>query len=102
MPTQIWKSLTATILTEVHEERKCQIALQYDHKPALNDRDNSQNDWVAYICAYAGRGAQKVARNEREGCSFRENMVKVAALAVAAIESYDEGHCPDEIINGKD
>jgi len=29
----------------------------------------------------------------RENCDFRENMVKVAALAVAAIEAHDKGWC---------
>lgn len=57
------------------------------------DKTNSQNDWVAYIAAYSGRASQKVARNEREGQTFRENMVKVAALAQAAIEAYDAGYC---------
>lgn len=56
------------------------------------DTTNTQNDWVAYITAYAGRGADKVLRNAREGQEFRANMVKVAALAVAAIEAFDAGH----------
>lgn len=57
------------------------------------DKTNTQNDWVSYITAYAGRAAQKVRRNEVEGQSFRENMVKVAALAQAAIDAYDAGYC---------
>ncbi|MAT51427.1 MAG: hypothetical protein CMK32_09625 [Porticoccaceae bacterium] len=61
------------------------------------------NDWVAYITAYAGRAAEKVYRNQRESelngkdsCDkkrFRENMVKVAALALAAIEAHENGYC---------
>lgn len=57
------------------------------------DKTNNANDWVAYICAYAGRASGRVARNAREGCDFRENMVKVGALALAAIEAHDKGYC---------
>ncbi len=41
----------------------------------------------------AGSAAEKVFRNEREGEAFRDNMVKVAALALAAIEAHDAGYC---------
>jgi len=57
------------------------------------DKKNTKNDWVAYISAYAGRAAANVARNEREGCEFRASMLKVAALAISAIRSYDKGYC---------
>ena len=53
------------------------------------DNTNSQNDWVSYIVAYAGRASAGVRRNAREGWNFRSNMVKVAALALAAIEAHD-------------
>lgn len=75
-------------LGDIVAERNRQKTL--GHAP---DESNSQSDWVACICAYAGRAAQKVARNEREGQNFRGNMVKVGALALAAIEAYDAGHC---------
>jgi hypothetical protein len=57
------------------------------------DKTNSKNDWVSYITAYAGRAADKVKRNETEGQKFRDNMVKVGALAQAAVEAYDAGFC---------
>jgi hypothetical protein len=57
------------------------------------DETNTQNDWVAYISAYSGRAAAKCFRNAREECDFRENMVKTAALAVAAIRAHDKGYC---------
>lgn len=56
------------------------------------DEGNSKNDWVSYISAYAGR-AGSAFRNEREEQDFRENMVKVAALAISAIRAHDAGHC---------
>jgi hypothetical protein len=75
------------------EERNRQHIKNIGGNTDLFDRGNSKNDWVSYICAYAGRASDKVHRNEREGCNFRENMVKVAALALAAIESHDKGWC---------
>lgn len=56
------------------------------------DKSNTKNDWVSYISAYSGRAAAKVARNQRENQTFRENMVKTAALALAAIEAHDSGY----------
>jgi hypothetical protein len=53
------------------------------------DEVNTVNDFVAYITAYAGRAAEKVRRNEREGVTSRDMFVKVGALAVAAIEKLD-------------
>lgn len=57
------------------------------------DDTNSRNDWIAFINARIGRAAWKVIQNESEGCGFRDNMVKAAAIAVAAIEAYDKGYC---------
>jgi len=54
------------------------------------DENLTLNDWVAVICAYAGRAAQKVDRNTVEKCSFRRSMISVAALAMAAIETQDK------------
>ncbi len=49
---------------------------------ARNDEKNSRNDWVSYIVYQLGKSTYG-------GEKFREAMVKVAALALAAIESYD-------------
>lgn len=73
-----------TILQEVHHERS--------HQPAnFLDQGHLRNDWVALIAAYNGRAGAKVVRNQKE--DFRACMVKVAALAVAAIEAHDKGWC---------
>lgn len=85
--------LTENILLDIREERRHQIACEHGGDTAAFDKNNTQNDWIAYISAYSGRAAQKIARNERENCNFRENMVKVATLAVAAIEAHDQGFC---------
>ena len=49
-----------------------------------HDDHHTTTDWMRYITYQA---QQSVNPNE-----FRERMVKVAALAVAAIESYDRKH----------
>lgn len=72
------------ILSEIRAERERQIE---DHGYDENhDSCCTMNDWVAYICAYAGRAAD-CKRNRGE--NFRKRMIKVAALAVAAIEAHD-------------
>lgn len=81
------------ILGEIRTERKRQKELAFAGDTDSFDRTNSRNDWIAYICAYAGRAGEKVIRNKREGQDFRSNMVKVAALALAALEAHDAGHC---------
>ena len=81
--------MTGSIIEEVIQERIRQRELAFGGDTDAFDKQNSQNDWVAYISAYVGRAAEKCLQNEREGETFRRNMVKVAALAVAAIEDYD-------------
>ena len=88
-----FETLTEDVLDEVLAERKRQQALAHGGDTEEFDRGNSQNDWIAYINAYVGRAAQKVFRNEREDQTFRENMLKAAALAVAAVEAHDKGYC---------
>lgn len=78
------------VYEEIAAERNRQKSLSLGGDTDSFDKLNSKNDWVAYVCAYAGRAANKCERNQREGCNFRENMLKVATLAVAAIEAYDK------------
>lgn len=83
------------ILKEVQKERLRQIELALGDDTNKFDETNTQSDWVAYIAAYSGRAPSKVFRNGAQNENFRNNMVKVAALAMAAIEAYDNGHCKD-------
>jgi hypothetical protein len=76
-----------TAIQDVLAEREKQVQAFTDF-----DKTNTKNDWVSYISAYAGRAADKVRRNEKEGQTFRANMVKVGALALAAIEAHDKGY----------
>ena len=50
------------------------------------DENRTKNDWVAVVCAHAGRAAQV---DVKEQCSFRRSMITVAATALAAIEIQD-------------
>jgi hypothetical protein len=83
------------IIQEIKEERQRQKDLSLGGDTENFDTTNGQGDWVSYICAYAGRAPVRVFRNKREGQSFRACMVKVAALAVAAIEAFDAGHAQE-------
>jgi hypothetical protein len=74
--------LSDMILAEIGAEIERQVSL-WGHD---NDDKNTMNDWITFICAYAterrigGLGFDKL---------FRNNMIKVAALAVSAAEAYD-------------
>jgi hypothetical protein len=59
----------------VRAERQRQIDLWGDRF----DDNNTINDWVAYICEYAGKAAHSENPSE---------LIKVAALAIAAVEAY--------------
>jgi hypothetical protein len=83
------------IIQEITEERQRQKDLSFGGDTDNFDTTNSQGDWVSFICAYAGRAPVRVYRNKREGQNFRACMVKVAALAVAAIEAYDAGNAQE-------
>lgn len=77
------------VLHEVAAERKYQ-----DKKwggPTHDDTESEAN-WIAYINKYAIGGFDDKDR------PFRERMVKVAALAVAAIESHDRKNAPAESV----
>lgn len=78
------------VLEEIKRERQ----RRYGGITALHEENLTPNDWVAVICAYAGRAAQKVDRNTEEQCSFRRSMISVAALAMAAIETQDKLNSP--------
>ncbi len=53
------------------------------------DDSNTANDWLAYINIYLGRAVQTSAAGVDHHEQFRDNMVKVATLACAAIEAVD-------------
>jgi hypothetical protein len=76
---------------DVLEERNRQQSLMFGGKPASEfDKTNSQADWITYIMRYGSCGAPKL--ENRKDMDFRKSMVRTAALAIAAIASFDSGY----------
>ena len=71
----------AKILEEIREERD----YQDDRWGIEFDDQNTINDWLTYMMIYGGQAA----RMDSQPSTQRRNLVKVAALAVAALESFD-------------
>lgn len=69
---------------------------EYQEKRGWRDEFNSGGLFAAYISNYASRWAMPVMFDPRK-YGFRACMVKVAALAIAAIEWFDAhgASCPD-------
>lgn len=72
-----------TILEEIAAERQRQ-----DEKwgGANNDDDHSSHDWTSYIVKHLGMSG---IGDDWNPSLFRKQMVRIAALAVAAIEWHD-------------
>jgi hypothetical protein len=79
------------IFREVDRERSTQDALWGG--PEWDD-EHSEDGWIALLCRHIGLAVEDgLAENESR---FRKQMVRVAALAVAALESYDRLHKEDK------
>jgi hypothetical protein len=82
-------ALSSAIVQSIIQERLYQL------KRWGNGFDDThrQNDWIAFITAYAARGMDPKDCNLKDTfhspTAFRTAMVKVATLAVAAIEAVD-------------
>ncbi len=78
------------IIRDIESERRYQDAKWGG--PEADDIKNGPIQWVFYICRFATRWFQEgdyVPHTTGKLKDFRRDMVKVAALAVAAIEQYD-------------
>lgn len=64
-----------------------QKALPNSAEILAQESANTTNDHIATAIAYLGRASPTVFRNKREGCDVTENLVKAAAVLVAAISS---------------
>ena len=69
------------IFEEIRNERAYQDAKWGGQEH--DDGVETEDSWVHYITEYAN------STGRAEGRAFRERMIKVAALAVAALESHD-------------
>lgn len=79
------------IFADIHDEREYQVAKWGDKF----DDQNTINDWVTYLSMYAAQGAtiNLVSTMDEATERFRQSMVKVAAIAVAALETIERnGH----------
>jgi len=91
--TEIVPMETSEAINAIFKERMRQKTLHFEDLQADEfDMGNTRNDWVSYINAYAGR-ATICHRNYADGHDFREMMIKVGALAAAAIEAEEKGWC---------
>lgn len=84
--------MTDAVLADIKAERARQNGMWGTE---FDDR-NTPNDWAAYIGIYVGKAVESIKSDEggkrtlhfdREG--FRSNMMKAAAIAVAAVEAFD-------------
>lgn len=77
-----------TIYDEVKQEREHQIQ-KWGITP--DDTLNTPNDWISYIARYATTWFTGVfpPYPGQTVDSFRTSMIKVAAIAIAAVESID-------------
>ena len=81
------------ITERILAERQRQIDVAHGGDTNEFDKGNTCNDWVAYIATYNGRATRKGFSNGQEKGGFVDNMIKVAALAIAAIEAHEKGWC---------
>jgi len=69
------------VLTDVRTERGRQEA---EWGGQYTDDKNTQSDWLRLI-------EHQIHQARYHKAEFRERMIKIAALAVASVESYDRG-----------
>lgn len=74
-----------TVYAEIQGER----AYQEGKWGTANDDLNTPFNWAAYIAQDATRNLIGAPANATDLAKFRTDMVKVAALAVAAVETLD-------------
>lgn len=77
-----------SVYDEIKAEREYQDR-RWGH--AADDEKNDPNDWVAYISHHSTRwfNGGFSPYDAKTVLEFRQQMVKTAALAVAAVESFD-------------
>lgn len=79
-------SPTGLVLAEVAEERKEQ---DEEWGGAAHDDQHGSNDWIAYIAKHVGKAVWYMSAGQHGRATFRYQMIRVAALAVAAVEWCD-------------
>ena len=57
-----------------------------------HDDKHSKHEWLGYIREHTYKAEKEGIYGKGDGEAYRKRLVEVAALAVAAIESYDRGN----------
>ena len=85
IPTRIIEDLQNERVYQVTRGREGKIEGESGWSYEFDD-SNTVSDWTRYIVNYLGKagGTTKV-----EPENYRKNMIKVAALAIAAVEAFD-------------
>jgi hypothetical protein len=82
--------------TTIKASAMMDVVAERESQPPFDDSENTEGLWAGYICNYATRWAMPFTFNSTK-YKFRTCMVKVAALAFAAIEWIDScedgSHC---------
>ena len=79
MTEEVRREVRKRAYAEIEQERYYQIE-RWGHE---FDKKNTRNDWVVYCIHYLTRASAMIAAEDE----FNRNMIKVATLAVAAIEN---------------
>lgn len=74
------------VFDDIAEERAYQLAKWGGQE---HDDSHSIRDWITYLLAYLGRAGSRETDWGRNIPKVRELFIKVAALAVAAVEAID-------------
>jgi hypothetical protein len=77
-------------MDEIFEEIKAERARQDQFWGEKFDAKNTANDWVAYIVRYVSTAAYDGRERKFTNVYFRSQMIKAAALCIAAIEALDK------------
>jgi hypothetical protein len=84
----IWESGPTYWLNQILEERQNQDG-EWGGK--IYDRKNSSHDWMVYIMKQLGKASDYHQRDEvKRIITFQNCMIKIAALALAALEASSE------------
>jgi hypothetical protein len=76
----------AGIFREIEQERRRQ---DKKHGGPDHDDQNTAHDWIAFVTYFLGLSIRGEERWSFNNATYRQAMVKIAALAVAAIEWCD-------------
>lgn len=75
----LFSIIAEPLIQEISSERQRQVSKWGQ------DTNKSSHDWIAYLVKHSG----KAVTYPFDGLTFRKQMIRIAALAIAAIEWYD-------------